>query len=231
MSKSKLEELQSKLNLTFKDPNILHQALVHRSYLNEDQSLKDSNERVEFLGDAILEAWISDYLFRRFPKHPEGPLTNLRALSVCTQNLALICSNIGLDQYILLSRGEEKNQGRENPSILADSFEALIGALYLDQGFTSVFKFLDKVLAPSVLELSTLTTLKDPKSNFQEVAQEQTGITPHYKILSELGPDHSKIFQVAAYIGKKLIAKGKGNSKQRAQESAAKKALDIIQKK
>lgn len=230
MDSLSLSKLQQQLNLKFNNEDLLFQSLVHRSYLNEDKSLKNSNERIEFLGDAILEAWISDYLYKNFPQYPEGPLTNLRALSVCTQNLALICKEIGLNDFVLLSKGEERNKGRDNPSILADSFEALVGALYLDQGFTAVSAFLDRVLIPSVIELSKLNTLKDPKSNFQEIAQDKTNTTPHYEVISESGPDHQKSYLIAAYIGEKLIAKGKGNSKQRAQEDAALKAIKILKK-
>ena len=144
--------------------------------------------------------------------------------------MALICKEIGLNDFVLLSKGEERNKGRDNPSILADSFEALVGALYLDQGFTAVSAFLDRVLIPSVVELSKLNTLKDPKSNFQEIAQDKTNTTPHYEVISESGPDHQKSYLIAAYIGEKLIAKGKGNSKQRAQEDAALKAIKILKK-
>lgn len=222
-------DLQKHLKLNFKNPQILHQALIHRSYLNENQQDNiSSNERYEFLGDAVLETWISDYLFRQYPQYQEGDLTNLRALSVCTQNLSQIAKNINLSEYLLLSKGEEKNGGRQNPSILADTLESVIGAIYLDQGMSAVSKFLHQHLTPSIQKISQLQNLKDPKSTFQEIAQAKTGTTPHYQVVSQKGPDHKKIFEVAAYIGQKLIATGTGNSKQKAEEDAASKASQLL---
>ncbi len=218
-------DLQKHLQLDFKDPKKLHQALVHRSYLNENQiDNLSSNERYEFLGDAVLETWVSDYLFRQYPQYQEGDLTNLRALSVCTQNLAQVAKEIKLSDYLLLSKGEEKNGGRHNQSILADTFESVIGAIYLDSGMTAVADFLLKHLTPSIQKISQLQNLKDPKSTFQEIAQAKTGTTPHYQVVSQTGPDHKKLFEVAAYIGQKLITTGQGNSKQKAEEDAATKA-------
>jgi len=213
----------------FNNPKILEQALIHRSYLNENKEKKlESNERYEFLGDAILEFWISDYLFINYPKYPEGDLTNLRSLVVCTKNLAKIATEIGLHEKILLSCGEEKHGGRTNQSILADAFESLIGGIYLDAGYPAIKKFLDKVLILNIKELSKKESLKDPKSIFQEIAQSQQGITPQYKTISEFGPDHQKKFEVGVYLGDKLIAKGEGNSKQKAQEAASLMATKIF---
>lgn len=224
-----LKQLQTKIKYVFKDEKKLEQALIHRSYLNENRSLNlQSNETYEFLGDSILEFWISDRLFYQFPKFDEGDLTNLRSLVVCTQNLALISQKIGLGEYLLLSKGEEKHGGRTNQSILADSFESLLGAIYLDGGINPAFKFLDENLETSITELSKKQVYKDPKSLFQEIAQSKRGITPKYQTLSESGPDHLKVFEVGVYIGDELIATGSGNSKQKAEEDASTKATKIF---
>lgn len=231
MIKNPLRQLQQQIKTKFKDEVILNQALIHRSYLNENKNAHlHSNERYEFLGDAILELWISDQLFHLFPEHNEGKLTNLRALLVCTENLAKIASSFELGKYILLSKGEETNNGRQNQSILANTIEAIIGAIYLDRGLKSVNKFLNKFLLPSIQEISQQKIYKDPKSLFQEIAQAQKGVTPHYLTLKELGPDHQKIFTVAVFIGNDQIAIGEGNSKQKAEEAAALNATKILQK-
>jgi ribonuclease III len=228
MDSNKLSELENKIEIRFKDINKLSQALTHRSYLNENKSNNESNERYEFLGDAILELWISDTLFKMFPKFDEGDLTNLRSLVVCTQNLAKIASEFDLGKYVLLSKGEENHGGRTNTSILADTFEAITGAIYLDQGIEKTNFFLKSFLDKSIEELSKQKVYKDPKSIFQEIAQAKEGITPHYKTLEETGPDHKKTFKVAVLIGDRLIATGSGNSKQRAEEDASIKATKIF---
>ena len=224
----KLKTLQQVIKYHFKNSSFLDQALVHRSSLNEQPQFHESNERYEFLGDAVLELWISDRIFSRFTKFDEGKLTNLRALVVCTQNLAKVAAKFGLGDFIYLSHGEESHGGRSNQSILADTFEAVLGAIYLDGGLTSAFDFLDNFLNPSVNQLSSKKIYKDPKSIFQEIAQARKGITPKYKTISESGPDHQKIFQVGVYLEKKLIAKGTGNSKQKAQEAASLKAAKLL---
>ncbi len=224
-----LEELQTKIGYVFKDKEKLIHSLTHRSYINEhrDQHLP-SNETYEFLGDSILEFWISDKLFRLFPQFDEGDLTNLRALIVCTQNLALISTNISLCDFVLLSKGEEKHGGRDNPSILADTFESVLGAIYLDGGTTPAFKFLEKVLNQSISDLSSKKIYKDPKSVFQEISQSKRGITPKYQTMGESGPDHQKNFEVAVFLEDELIATGNGNSKQKAEEDASIKATKIL---
>jgi ribonuclease-3 len=205
----------------FKNPSLFTQALVHRSHLNENHDFEQSNERLEFLGDAILEAWISGYLFNKFPQYQEGDLTNLRALTVCTANLSSIAYGLKIGQLINLSRGEEKHGGRENPSILADTFESIIGALYLDQGFKKTSDWLELIFKDNIEKISQQKNFKDPKSHFQEIAQSITGITPNYKTLKEEGPDHHKLFQVGVYLNDKLIATGTGPSKQKAEEEAS----------
>jgi len=223
-----LEELQTKINFQFKDIEKLQQALIHRSFLNEGgRGSIQSNERYEFLGDAILELWISEVLFKKFPEFDEGKLTNLRALVVCTKNLAEVSDKIKLGDYLFLSKGEERHGGRQNQSILADTFEALTGAIYLDSDIHQTFKFLDQQLNKSIVKFSSKKILKDPKSVFQEIAQAKKGITPKYKTISESGPDHQKTFEVGVYIDEELIATGKGNSKQKAEEAASITATKI----
>jgi len=224
----KIKELQTKIGVKFKDPKKLILALTHRSYLNENRDLKHSNERYEFLGDAILEYWSSQKLFDLFPEFDEGQLTNLRSLIVCTQNLADIGASFDLGSYILLSRGEETHGGRLNTSLLADTFESIIGAIHLDQGYPAVDKFLTKFLEKNITSLSKKNIYKDAKSQFQEIAQSKRGVTPRYSTISESGPDHQKIFEVGVFLEEELIAKGSGNSKQRAEEDAATKAAKII---
>jgi len=227
---TKIDELQKKIDYQFQDPQKLTLALTHRSFLNENRQLKASNERYEFLGDAILEYWSSQKLFTLFPEFDEGQMTNLRSLIVCTQNLAEVGAKFKLGDYILLSHGEEKHGGRNNISLLADTFESLIGAIHLDSGYDAVDQFLNKFLNDSIATLSQKNIYKDPKSLFQEIAQSQQGITPHYEILSETGPDHQKVFSVGVYLDDKLIASGSGNSKQKAEEDAALKATEILNK-
>lgn len=224
-----LKNLQTKINYVFKDEKKLEQALTHRSYLNENRNLNlQSNETYEFLGDSILEFWISDQLFHQFPKFDEGDLTNLRSLVVCTQNLALISEKIGLGNYLLLSKGEEKHGGRTNQSILADLFESILGSIYLDGGITPAFNFLEKTLTSNIFKLSQKQIYKDPKSLFQEIAQSKKGITPKYQTINESGPDHLKVFEVGVYLENELIATGSGNSKQKAEEDASIKATKIF---
>ncbi|HEX8923597.1 MAG TPA: ribonuclease III [Patescibacteria group bacterium] len=218
-------KLEKILGLEFKEKDKLIQALIHRSYLNENKNLNiSSNERYEFLGDAVLELWISDRLFRQFPDMKEGDLTNLRALIVRTENLASIASDLDIGDFILLSRGEETHGGRQNLSILADTTESIIGAVYLDQGYGQVAELLERIFNDSIKELSSQRIYKDPKSVFQELAQARRGITPHYETIEESGPDHNKTFKIAVYLEDELIATGEGHSKQKAEEDASIKA-------
>ena len=224
----KIDQLQKNIGLKFKDPQKLVLALTHRSYLNENKKLKNSNERYEFLGDAILEYWVSQKLFALFPKFDEGQLTNLRSLIVCTQNLAKVSTKFDLGSYILLSHGEETHGGRSNISLLADTFESIVGAIHLDQGYSAVEKFLNQFLDKNIQTLSQKNIYKDSKSLFQEIAQSKRGATPKYLVISQSGPDHQKLFKVGVYINNELIASGQGNSKQKAEEDAATKATILI---
>jgi len=227
----KIDGLQKKIKLKFKNPQFLILALTHRSYLNENRQLKSSNERLEFFGDAILEYWVSQKLYSLFPDFDEGQLTNLRSLIVCTQNLAYISSTFDLGSFILLSRGEDSHDGRLNISLLADTFESLIGAIHLDGGYPAVEKFLNRFLDKNIQTLSKKNIYKDAKSLFQEIAQSRRGVTPKYLLISQSGPDHQKIFKIGVYLDNKLIASGEGNSKQKAEEDAATRAILVLNKK
>ncbi len=220
-------KLEKRLDIKFKNQDLLKQALVHRSYLNEHPNFElGHNERLEFLGDAVLEIVVTEYLFLQFPNTPEGDLTNWRASLVNSKMLALVADELNLEDYIYLSKGEAKDKNsKARQYILANAVEALIGSIYLDQGIRSSKKFIKTFMLSKLDHILSNQLYLDPKSKFQEKAQEITGITPHYKVLSEVGPDHDKIFEVGLYLEEKLIAKGKGSSKQEAQVNAASKGL------
>ena len=218
-----LLRLSKKLGVIFKDYDFLQQALVHRSYLNEHPDFKFSNnERLEFLGDAVLEIVVTEYLYLQFPNTPEGDLTNWRASLVNAKMLHIIANELGVEDYLLLSKGEAKDKNtKARQYILANAVEAIIGSIYLDQGLETAKKFiLDRI----VIKLDNILKNElylDPKSKFQEMSQEKVGITPTYKILKEDGPDHEKIFTVGLCLQEELIATGTGSSKQEAQVDAA----------
>lgn len=214
-----------------KDNKLFEEAFTHRSYLNEAKLKIASNERLEFLGDSILSFAISSYLYSKYPDFDEGDLTNLRSLMVNTKSLSEIARTLEMGKLLKLSRGEEESKGRENASLLENSFEAYIGALFLDQGMTSVIKFLDNVLFPKIQELVNKKAFKDPKSLLQEKVQAQKQGSPLYKVLEETGPAHAKIFKVGVFIDGKKLGEGSGKSKQIAEESAAKVALEGESKK
>ena len=221
-----MEKLESKIKIKFKNKDLLRQALVHRSYLNENPEFElPHNERLEFLGDAVLELVVTDYLFKNLDKK-EGEMTALRAALVNTKMLAHVGRDIEIEDSIMLSQGEDKDKGRSRDSILANTIEAIIGALYMDQGYEASEKFIsDNILSelPRVLKENLFI---DAKSHFQELAQEKFSKTPHYSVLESSGPDHKKSFVVGVYIGEDLIAKGEGRSKQEAEQEAARSALD-----
>ncbi|MFZ5366314.1 MAG: ribonuclease III [Patescibacteria group bacterium] len=222
-----LENLEKKLGISFKNKNLLQEALTHRSYLNEHpNSTRSSNERLEFLGDAILEFLISRLLFKQFPNSPEGVLTAFRSRIVQTKTLSRMAQKFSLGEFLFLSRGEEEGGGRKNSGLLENAFEALVGAIFLDQGIDEVNKFVKENFEPEILSLKP-SDLKDAKSLLQELAQEKEKITPTYKVLSQVGPDHAKMFTVGVYLGEEKIGEGAGLSKQKAEEEAAKAALKI----
>jgi ribonuclease-3 len=221
---SKFEE---RIGLAFADKALLTQAFVHRSYLNEHPSFSfGHNERLEFLGDAVLELVVTEYLYRKYP-NPEGELTNWRAALVNAKMLAEIAKEIGMDNYLYLSHGEAKDSGsKARMYILANAIEALIGAVYLDQGMDASRKFIDEFVLSRLPYILEHQLHLDPKSRFQESAQEIIGVTPSYRVLEEKGPDHAKEFKVGVFIGDEMIAAGTGTSKQEAQIAAAEKALE-----
>lgn len=224
-----LEKLQKRLGINFNNPQLLAQALVHRSYLNEaiGKGL-ESNERLEFLGDAVLSFIVSHWLYQKFPNYKEGKLTNLRSNLVRTSTLAQIATQLKIGQNLLMSRGEKSAGGEKNQSLLANTLEAVIGAVFLDQGMTKTENFIKTQLEPFLSEILSRGEFKDSKSLLQEKIQEEIKETPVYKTLKGEGPDHAKIFTVGVYSQGKLLAKGKGKSKQEGEEKAAKAALEKL---
>lgn len=222
---SQFNEYASQLGLTFNNIDILVEALTHRSYLNENKAAGAHNERLEFLGDAVLELASTHFLYNKFPSKPEGDLTAYRASLVNTVSLAQSAKLLGLNDMLLLSKGEAKDTGRARDIILANAFEAVLGAVYLDQGYDAAEAFVARTLYPKIESIIENKAYQDAKSRFQEVAQEKKSITPAYKTISEEGPDHDKKFTVGAYLHDKEIARGEGKSKQEAEQAAALSAL------
>ena len=222
----KQANLENKIEYKFKNKTLLKEALTHRSYLNENPGAEtDHNERMEFLGDAALELAVTEELYNRFPKEDEGKLTAIRAALVNFQSLAKIGKEIGVDNEVLLSRGEAKDTGRAREVITANAFEAVIGAIYLDGGYEETRKFVNKFVMVELDYILKNGSYRDAKSLLQEKVQEKLKTTPTYRVLSEIGPEHKKIFKVGVYFNQKLIAAGEGYSKQEAELAAAKAAL------
>ncbi|RLC33597.1 MAG: ribonuclease III [Candidatus Nealsonbacteria bacterium] len=220
--------LERKLKIKFKNKNLLTQAFVHRSYINENPNFRlHHNERLEFLGDAVLELAVTEYLFKKYPKKPEGELTNWRAALVNAKILAEISQSLGFNDFLLLSRGEAKETGKARQYILANTFEAFVGSLYLDQGYKACNKFIEKEVIKELPRIIEGRLFKDAKSLFQEKSQEIVGITPAYKVLKEWGPDHAKHFVMGVFLKDELVSEGEGSSKQEAEEEAARRALEI----
>jgi ribonuclease-3 len=221
-------QLEKRLEVKFKNKDLLTQAFAHRSYLNENPNFKlDHNERLEFLGDAVMELIVTEYLYKEFPENPEGELTNWRAALVNAKMLTQVAEDLGFNDFLLLSKGEAKEGGKARAYILANTFEAFVGALYLDSGYAPCDKFIKTNLLTKLSAIIKTGSYKDDKSKFQEEAQEREGITPSYKVIKELGPDHNKNFVVGVFLKEKLVAKGEGSSKQEAEEAAAKLALKV----
>lgn len=221
--------LEKKLNLKFENKDLLIQAFCHRSYLNEHPDFYLShNERLEFLGDAVLELAVTEYLYKKYPEKSEGELTNWRAALVNAKMLGEVARELEFNDFLLLSKGEKKEEGKARQYILANAFEALVGAIYVDKGYEKCKEFVEKKLIDKKLkEIIEKGLFKDAKSRLQEEAQERVEITPTYKVLEEWGPDHAKHFLVGVFLGKEMIAKGEGSSKQEAEEEAAENALKI----
>ncbi|OHA40088.1 MAG: ribonuclease III [Candidatus Taylorbacteria bacterium RIFCSPLOWO2_12_FULL_47_20] len=221
-----LVEFEKSAGLSFKNKLLLQQAFTHRSYINENRSLRLShNERLEFLGDAVLELVITKYLFDNFPAKNEGEMTSYRSALVNANTLSEVAEEIGMNDYLLLSRGEAKDTGRARQYILANTYEALIGAIYIDRGYEAAETFIGGTLYGRVDKVAKDGGWMDAKSKFQEKAQEISGFTPMYKTVREEGPDHDKMFTVAVFVGNEEVAEGNGRSKQDAEQAAAAAAL------
>lgn len=217
-----LTKLEGIIGVTFEDPIHLLTAITHRSYLNEHRDAKqDHNERYEFLGDAVLELVVTDFLFHKYPEKPEGELTAVRAALVNTLSIADAATKLNINSFLLLSKGEERDTGRARQYILANTFESLIGAIYLDQGYEAAKEFIARHLFDKTDMIVAKKLWQDAKSRFQELAQEHTSITPSYETLSQTGPDHDRVFTVAVKLGNEKVAEGKGRSKQEAEQAAA----------
>lgn len=222
-----LTDLETKLQIKFQNPGLLKNALIHRSYLNEKREENlSSNERLEFLGDSVLSLVTSIFLYQKYPHDPEGILTNYRSSLVKTQTLAKVAKTLDLGESLFLSKGEEESGGRNNLSLLADTLEAIIGALYLDQGFISCQNFITSVLFPLLPEIIQKGEYRDYKSSLQEYLQSKGKTSPLYKVLQTLGPEHAKTFTIGVYCQKENLGTGTGHSKQISQQEAAKAALE-----
>lgn len=218
-------ELENKIGIIFKNKDLLLTALTHRSYLNENTAWhSDHNERLEFLGDAVLELIVTEYLYATYP-NPEGEMTNWRAALVNSVMLAKVAQKFDLNTYLLLSRGEAKDTGRARQYILANAVEAVIGAIYIDQGYGAAQRFIETFVLGELPDILSGHSYRDPKSTLQEIAQDRLGVTPSYQVLEEWGPDHAKSFRVGVYLGADLAGEGAGPSKQDAQQVAAEDAL------
>jgi ribonuclease-3 len=215
-----------RIGFTFADKRLLETAFTHRSYLNENRAPgREHNERLEFLGDAVLELVVTRFLYDKYPEKPEGELTAFRAALVNTQSIADAATKLGMNEFLLLSRGEAKDTGRARGIILANAFEAIIGALYLDQGYDAAYQFIAAQLFHKTDEVVEKRLWQDAKSKLQEIAQERLSITPTYDIVNQTGPDHDKRFVVKVQLGSDKAALGEGRSKQEAEQDAAQKAL------
>ena len=222
-----LEEFEKKIGIEFKNKKLLEQAFIHRSYINENRGkgLKH-NERLEFLGDAVLELIVTDFLFHKYEHKPEGDLTSYRSALVNTNTLSSVANELGANNFLFLSKGESQDTGRARSFILADTFEAIVGAIYLDQGYEIAKSFIEKNIFPLTDEIVQKGLWQDAKSRLQEIAQDKVSVTPNYKVEREVGPDHQRSFTVGVYFGQNLIGHGEGKSKQEAEQDAALKALE-----
>lgn len=221
-----ISEFEKEIGIEFASKELLNTAFTHRSYLNESKEDSEHNERIEFLGDAVLELSATDFLFNKFPDEKEGVLTSYRSALVNTDILARVGDDLDFNSYLKMSKGEMKDTHKGRHHILANTFEAVVGAIYLDKGFEAADAFIKKHLLPYMDEILKEGSYRDPKSYFQEMAQEVEKITPEYKTIQDEGPDHDKSFVVGVYLEDELVAEGKGPSKQKAQVEAAKNGLE-----
>lgn len=223
---AELEALQQLLGTRFNNTDVLLSAVTHRSYLNEHREATwEHNERLEFLGDAVLELVVTDYLFRTYADKPEGELTAIRAALVNTTSLSVASELLGVNKFLLMSKGEAKDEGRARQYILANVFEACIGALYIDQGYEAAKTFIAARLFHNTEEIVRKRLWQDPKSRFQELSQERASITPTYETVSQEGPDHDRVFTIGVFLRHEKVAEGKGRSKQEAEQQAAERAI------
>src|ERR1035437_4551795 len=225
---NQFSDFEKKTKIVFKDKNLLKQAFIHRSYINENPSATIShNERLEFLGDAVIELIVTDFLYKKYPQFTEGELTAVRSALVNAVIISEIASGIGMNDFLLLSKGESKDMGKARQYILANTYEAYVGAVVMDAGYKMADKFVTASLLPHTEEIVAKKLWRDAKSLIQEKAQEFVSATPAYKVLHESGPDHDKHFTVGVFFGADLIAEGKGKSKQEAEQKAAEAALKV----
>jgi ribonuclease III len=224
------EDLQKTTGITFKDQELLKLAFVHRSHLNEDKHMRRSNERLEFLGDSVLSLLTSQFLYKTYPEYPEGTLTNIRSSLVKTTSLSDISKSLKLGELLFLSHGEESSGGRTNQSLLADVFEAFLGAIYLDQGIETVEKFLGTYLFPNAAGIIASKSYVDYKSLLQELIQQHSRVSPTYHVVKSEGPDHARIFWIEVRAGGNVLGAGSGKSKQEAEQEAALAALEKLGK-
>lgn len=217
---------EAKIGFIFTDRRLIEAAFTHRSYLNENRAPgREHNERLEFLGDAVLELVVTEFLYKKYPEKPEGELTAYRAALVNTISIADAATKLGMNEFLLLSRGEAKDTGRARNIILANAFEALIGAIYLDAGYGAAYAFIESQLFHKTDDVVEKRLWQDAKSRLQEIAQEKVSVTPTYELVNQTGPDHDKRFVVAVFLGSDKTALGEGRSKQEAEQDAAGKAL------
>ena len=222
------EQLQNELNISFNNKNLLYQAFTHSSYVNEHRrKLFTDNERLEFLGDAVLELSVSKFLFEKYPQMSEGALTKLRASIVCEPSLVIFANELKFGQYVLLGKGEELTGGRERPALLADVFESFVGALYLDQGLETVVAFLEKIVFPKV-EIGAFSHVMDFKSQLQEMVQQSNNGVLHYEIVDEKGPAHNRTFVSRVLLNEQALGVGRGKSKKEAEQQAAQSAMQML---
>jgi ribonuclease-3 len=225
-----LKNLEKILKIKFKDISLLDTAVTHRSYLNENaDGAKTNNERLEFLGDAVLELITSEYLFSEYPDREEGDLTSFRAATVRTTTLAETSRELGFGKYLKMSKGEEESGGKDKDYLLANLFEAILGAIYLDKGYSACKEYIYRVLIPKVGKIVEERLDIDPKTKLQELTQSMFKETPMYEVIKEEGPDHDKLFTVQAKIASKDLGIGQGTSKQKAEEEAARESLQVLE--
>jgi len=226
MKEKDFNEFEEKIGIKFNDQNFLKQAFTHRSFLNENKNFKSGhNERLEFLGDAVLELVTTDFLYTKYPEKNEGDLTSIRSALVNAQTCAEVAAEIKVNDFLLLSRGEAKDEGRARQYILTNALEAIIGSIYIDSGYEKARDFILKYITPKTEQIVAEELWVDAKSKFQEKAQDIESITPSYQTIKETGPDHDKKFTVGVFLGGQMVAEGEGESKQDAEQDAARKAL------